>query len=117
MHTEQNLNFLENSIYFFPVFFFLFSELLCGSLTPPPRPQPTHCSLSFPVTAVRLRAQITPHMALRVAGLRGWGGGGYLYIGSCMLQLETAVGSFLTEGNRRRKKQETAWGRCNQAKD
>ena len=46
MHTEQNLNFLENSIYIFPVFFFLFSELLCGSLTPPPPPT-AHTLLSI----------------------------------------------------------------------
>lgn len=70
MHTEQNLNFLENSIYFF-LFFFPFSELLSGSLTPT---QP-HCSLSFPVTAVRFRVQITPHGA--GGGIKGWGGGGF----------------------------------------
>ena len=83
MHTEQNLNFLENSIYFFPVcFFFPFSELLCGSLPPHPT-QPTHCSLSFPVTAVRLRVQITPHTALRVEGLRGGAGATCILVAVC----------------------------------
>ena len=36
MHSEQNLNFLENSIYFFPVFFFFFLFLNYYLVASPP---------------------------------------------------------------------------------
>lgn len=44
MHTEQNLNFLENSIYFFPVcFFFLFLNYYV--VASPPTPHSPHTAL------------------------------------------------------------------------